>query len=95
METPPRPAVFPLRLAYQLRLAAASVLWHAALAIGLLRHTPFPLPPVSLLGLMLAPATLGWAALVLAALLFPEYDDHAVQRAWLISLPLMLALLVI
>ncbi|GAB2798088.1 hypothetical protein HNQ93_004097 [Hymenobacter luteus] len=94
MDTSPRPAVFSPRLAYQLRLVAASVLWYAALAIGLLRHAPFPLPPVSLLGLTLAPAALGWAALVLAALLFPEYDDKAVQRAWLISLPLLLALLV-
>ena len=94
METSPRPAVFSPRLAYQLRLVAASLLWHAALVLGLLRHSPFPIPSVSLLGWALAPATLGWAALVLAALLFPEYDDKAVQRAWLISLPLLLGLLV-
>jgi hypothetical protein len=95
MDTSPRPAIFSPRLVYQLRLVAASVLWHAALVLALLRHSPFPLPPVSLLDWALAPATLGWAALVLAALLLPEYDDHAVQRAWLISLPLVLALLVI
>jgi hypothetical protein len=94
METTPRPAIFWPRLAYQLRLVAASLLWHAALALGLLRHAPFPLPSVPLLGWALAPAALGWAALVLAAVLFPEYDDRAVQRAWLISLPLLLALLV-
>ncbi len=94
MDTSSRPAVFSPRLCYQLRLAAASVLWHVALGIGLLRHASFSLPPVQLLGWALAPATLGWAALVLAAVLFPEYDDKAVQRAWLISLPLLLALLV-
>lgn len=94
MDTSPRPAIFSPRLAYQLRLTAASVLWHAALVMGLLRHLPFALPPVQLLGWALPPVALGWAALVLAAVLFPEYDDKAVQRAWLISLPLLLALLV-
>ena len=73
---------------YPWRLTSALLLWHFALVLVLLSISPWPTPPVQLLGRAPPHLRLAWLALVLASGLEPDHDDWPAVRAALLLLTL-------
>ena len=65
---------------YPWRLTSALLLWHFALVLVLLSASPWPTPPVQLLGWAPPHLRLAWLALVLVSVLQPDYDDWPAVR---------------